>query len=471
MTPAELAYMQALLAQQGVVVQPYGGVAESQQIEGSRVPLSGPGQLQLPLPQPNAPNLAPQPQVAVPQEPSLPRASIVPPDVEQMLRTHAATGQPAAFPPGGSPNGVPAPQMPASMQAGGAMPTDAQAVGAQMPDAWGMANSQVPTAIMPGPPQTPEERDRRKSGWQALAQKIQSDPNLQALMLRMGTAMMQPKAPGQSTAGHIGQALQSGVDYAVQAREMRRKGELESQASARAERGEGRADKALTLQEQEQATRTKLAESQEARAGRRESREVEDQKLSLRRFELEVNAARSKEDVTALEKKLAGLKIDSFDETQKAEIEKLKAEAKRLKAETDKLNRGDLTPEQAEQVRKRMGAAKALQEYEGMIERARQEYNSKHPKQPQEFEAFRDAWLAEEGSRRTKWLDLVEKVGSLGTAAPDPSKGKDKAEDKAKDTVIPEDGPGGWRDILKKRQQREAQERNAPKAGARGSAY
>jgi hypothetical protein len=68
-------------------------------------------------------------------------------------------------------------------------------------------------AMFVGPPKTPEEVQQRRSAWTDFIDRIKSDPNMPALLMKFGTSLMQPIAPGQTPVGHFGQALQGSVDY------------------------------------------------------------------------------------------------------------------------------------------------------------------------------------------------------------------------------------------------------------------
>lgn len=77
------------------------------------------------------------------------------------------------------------------------------------------------------PPTTPEEVAQRKSQWSQVLDAFQKDPNLQATLLYMGTQMMQPMQRGQTTGGHIGQAIQSGMGFLAGREELDRKRGME----------------------------------------------------------------------------------------------------------------------------------------------------------------------------------------------------------------------------------------------------
>jgi hypothetical protein len=67
----------------------------------------------------------------------------------------------------------------------------------------------LPAAYMANAPGTPEEANLRASKFEQLMQ----NPNAAMMLLKLGTSMMQPMPLGQNTAGHIGSALSSSVDY------------------------------------------------------------------------------------------------------------------------------------------------------------------------------------------------------------------------------------------------------------------
>lgn len=82
----------------------------------------------------------------------------------------------------------------------------------------------LPGMMVP-PPKTPEEVAARRNGWTALIDRVKNDPQIQMAMIKFGTGLMQPVPAGQSSAGHLGGALQSSVDYlqALKDQESRRK--------------------------------------------------------------------------------------------------------------------------------------------------------------------------------------------------------------------------------------------------------
>lgn len=104
---------------------------------------------------------------------------------------------------------------------GGALAIEQPARGTTVPGAGQPAANGFQMAGMPddvkqmfvGPPKTPEEIQARHSAWSDFIDNLRADPMLPQMLLKFGTSMMQPIAPGQTPVGHFGQALQGSVDY------------------------------------------------------------------------------------------------------------------------------------------------------------------------------------------------------------------------------------------------------------------
>ncbi len=90
------------------------------------------------------------------------------------------------------------------------------------------ANAQA-TAVPTGgvAPTSPKEFEERKSGWTGFFQNLQSNPNMQRLLLAYGANALQPMAPGQTALGHNAMALLKGVQYANVAGAQARKAKAE----------------------------------------------------------------------------------------------------------------------------------------------------------------------------------------------------------------------------------------------------
>jgi len=149
------------------------------------------------------------------------------------------------------------------------------------------------------PAQSPEELVERRGMWEQIAQKIQSDPNLQNAMLFMGAQLMQPVGPGQSPAGHVGQALATGASAYKMGEFSQYQQQMQGQEAARKER-ESQANIAAT---QAGTKRTEQTTSQEA----------ELHPLNLEKTQLALSKARTEEEVSKIERDLA---------RRRAEIEK-----------------------------------------------------------------------------------------------------------------------------------------------------
>lgn len=113
------------------------------------------------------------------------------------------------------------------------------------------------------PAASPQEYEQRLTGWQQLANRFMSDPNLQRSLFLTGAMLTQPIQPGQTTSGAIGNAAVVGMNaYQV--------GQQANLAQQAALRKEARENKELGIREQESQAR--IAESGErvetARAAR-----------------------------------------------------------------------------------------------------------------------------------------------------------------------------------------------------------
>lgn len=324
LTPQEQAYLEALLRQSGMPlaapeVRPMTGQATSPPLQPLAVGAD---------PAPIVPATAPQmPQAAAP----------VAPPVPQMPAPVAQPMAPPGVPPAVAGPVPPAPAMPiqAPVQPQAPAPTTASVVrsgtgapvtaggvpvGAPGSDPWGQAATQLPTDIAPGPPKTPEERDRRKSGWQALMQRLQTDPQLQNMMLKMGTELMQPVQPGQSAAGHLGRSLQSGVDYAVASREQQRKAGLEGKRDVREE-------KALDSD-------VKTADVTRENAVAEESRRKLLFEPQMKKIEKDFRAADTANKVAQSELEALDWALSNKEKTTQAEFERMEAQTDLMRAQS-----------------------------------------------------------------------------------------------------------------------------------------
>lgn len=128
----------------------------------------------------------------------------------------AASGMPAPMPmPGMQPSGT----MPGAVPPGpqSAMPSGSIAPN-PLPQARSnpFASSSTPdldAAMKAGPPKTPEEAASRKNAWTQFAQTVQQNPQMQMLLMRLGSNLVQPVAPGQTPIGHLGMAVQDTMNY------------------------------------------------------------------------------------------------------------------------------------------------------------------------------------------------------------------------------------------------------------------
>ena len=96
--------------------------------------------------------------------------------------------------------------------------------------------AEFPQGTSFSPPADAREYEQRKSGWSTVLDKIQSDPQLQGMVLRMGLQMMQPKPRGQTTGGHIASAMQDSLDWLSATQAMQQKAGLAERKQALDER-------------------------------------------------------------------------------------------------------------------------------------------------------------------------------------------------------------------------------------------
>ena len=138
----------------------------------------------------------------------------------------------------------------------------------------------IPAETQAPPPKTPEELQQRKSQWDVFIEQIKADPNVQMAMLRMGTNLMQPVAPGQTAAGHLGKSLDDSVSYLGGLRE--------------AERARKNQERELTLKEQKGAAdiahtgaSTKATEQATAQGAQSFTPKLKALQLELKKLEAE----------------------------------------------------------------------------------------------------------------------------------------------------------------------------------------
>lgn len=145
------------------------------------------------------------------------------------------------------------------------------------------ANSSTPeldAAMRAGPAKTPEEAASRKGAWTQFAQMVQSNPQMQMLLLRLGSNLVQPVQPGQTPAGHLGLAVQDSMNYkaaldrsAIEARKTEADiGQTQAQTATEQQ-------KPGLIQAQTTATQASMAKDQEETAYLKQNRGLMTQKL------------------------------------------------------------------------------------------------------------------------------------------------------------------------------------------------
>lgn len=86
------------------------------------------------------------------------------------------------------------------------------------------------------PPKDEAEVMERVSLWEKIHQRVKSDKNLQRTMAMMGGYLMQPVAPGQTSLGHLGGALNYGMTAYDLGEQSQREAEQQALENARKER-------------------------------------------------------------------------------------------------------------------------------------------------------------------------------------------------------------------------------------------
>lgn len=196
-----------------------------------------------------------------------------------------------------------------------------------MPPAQGMPQPMMPPAQsvpmpMPGvgaPPPAPA-----MSPWQRLAAAFQ-DPANQLGLLQTGLQLMQPVQPGQSTAGHVAQAIGSGVTATGQVKEKNRKAKLE-------ERIVGQTDKRIALDEQRVGLEGQRVE--DALQNSRVSREAQLQTIeqNKKKFPLTIKELEGKIEKMVADGKLTAEQTEYWKEKARLYPEEVRADLMRAQA-------------------------------------------------------------------------------------------------------------------------------------------
>lgn len=174
----------------------------------------------------------------------------------------------------------------------------------------------LPPEVQAAPPKTPEEMQQRKSQWGVFLDQLKSDPNAQLSLLRLGTNMMQPIAPGQTAAGHLGRSLDDSVSYLGGLRE--------------AERARKNQERELTLKEQKGAAdiahtgaQTKSTEQTTSQSGQTFPTKLSALQLELKKLQREEGAWTPQQAARAIQLK---------NDLAQAQIDQAKAHAEAYKA-------------------------------------------------------------------------------------------------------------------------------------------
>lgn len=78
------------------------------------------------------------------------------------------------------------------------------------------------------PASSPEEAEQRKAGWMQFFDQIDNDPNIRNTLIQFGAQMMQPIAPGDSSAAALSRGVANSMSYLNNLRAGQAQGELEA---------------------------------------------------------------------------------------------------------------------------------------------------------------------------------------------------------------------------------------------------
>jgi hypothetical protein len=156
------------------------------------------------------------------------------------------------------------------------------------------------------PATSPQEFEKRKAGWQMLVEKLQTDPNLQRAVGFAGAALVQPRQPGQTNLGQIGQAYMVGQSAYTAGEYSKYEQDLKSKEEAR-KTSESQASVDLTK------ARTPGVAAESAVSAQTVDTRVQAAKAALEQSQLALKKATSQEQVDALHRDI---------QTRRAQIEK-----------------------------------------------------------------------------------------------------------------------------------------------------
>lgn len=197
------------------------------------------------------------------------------------------------------------------------------------------AATEMPPDLVPGPPKTPEELERRKAGWSSFLERVKNDPHLLDMMFMMGAQLMQPVQPGQTAAGHISGAMMQGAQYAGAKREMARKAGLEErgmqQTEARGQREEKVTESGLETERQQRG----IAQSAEGRAQRQELRTEKTVDKQLKLMDEQLKRAGTESEMLEVQLSLEKYKDANKGRLGDAELAMLDAQEEMTRAHAE----------------------------------------------------------------------------------------------------------------------------------------
>jgi hypothetical protein len=180
-------------------------------------------------------------------------------------------------------------------------------------------------------PATPEAQSERQSQWEQLFTRLQSHPDLWLSLIKFGTDMMQPIQPGQTFAGHTGRALQGSVDYASMMQQMRTEQSLRQAQTEQAKAG-AKQTEAVTTQQLPAQVKTEEARAKQLDATTEKLLQEIEEGKNLRGFKTDelkarVDLLKKQGILTEAQAQDYNKRLDRDPAYKTAMIEQLKAHA------------------------------------------------------------------------------------------------------------------------------------------------
>lgn len=145
-------------------------------------------------------------------------------------------------------------------------------------------------AVTPSPPGTPEEKEQRKGAWLEFFRRLRDEPQLNSMVLQLGTQLAQPVPLGQTRAGHVGRAIGAADIAGRSAEEQQKNRQLQEDTLGVRRERQGMVEREGAAN---RATRIGIAREQ-SRLGERRATEAGAQRERIARTASEESATRER---------------------------------------------------------------------------------------------------------------------------------------------------------------------------------